>query len=141
MADITVTAADVRALKGAITRKAVAGEALTVGNVVYISSYSGTLPAVSKILGGAVATCNPFGVVVAGPPTSASTTVASGDVCDVVAFGPVAGFSGMTSGATVWASDTAGVAATAVGTKSGIVGLAESPTVLFVRPGLFAVSS
>jgi hypothetical protein len=47
----------------------------------------------------------------------------------------------MTSGATVWASDTAGVAATAVGTKSGIVGLAESPTVLFVRPGLFAVSS
>lgn len=141
MADITVTAASVRPLTGAIKRRAVAGEELTVGQVVYVSSYSGSLPVVSKADGSAVSTANAFGIVVAGPPTSASTTIASGAPCDVVVFGPVAGFSSMTSGMTVWVSDTAGVADSAVGTKSGVLGLAESPTVIFVRPGLFTVSS
>jgi hypothetical protein len=71
----------------------------------------------------------------------ANTTIASGEACDVVVFGPVAGYSSMTSGATIWVSDTAGRLSSVVGTKSGIVGLAESPTVALVRPGLFTVSS
>jgi hypothetical protein len=142
MADITVVAADVRPLTGAMKRAAVAGEALTVGHVVYVDSYSGNLPSVKKTAGGAVATANPFGVVVAGSPvTGGSTSIASGEGCDVVVLGPVAGFSGMTSGGNIWVSNTAGAAADAVGTKSGVLGLAESPTVLFVRPGLFVVSA
>lgn len=140
--EITVTTSLVRPLNGTIIRRAIAGEALAFGDAVYISSYSGNLPVVSKTLGGAVATCNPFGVVVAPQSDSAgATSVASGAACDVVVFGPVEGYSSMTSGATIWASDTAGRLSTVVGTKSGIVGLAESPTVAFVRPGLFAVSS
>lgn len=137
--EITVTTTDVRPLGGAIVRRAVAAEALALGDVVYVSSYSGNLPAVSKTVGGAVATANPLGVVVAG--AMANTTIASGEACDVVVFGPVAGYSSMTSGATIWVSDTAGRLSSVVGTKSGIVGLAESPTVALVRPGLFTVSS
>lgn len=137
--EITVTTADVRPLQGAITRRAIAGEALALGDVVYVSSYSGSVPVVSKTVGSAVATANPFGIVVAG--ALANTSIASGEACDVVISGPVAGYSGMTSGATIWVSDTAGRLSSVVGTKSGVVGLAESPTVALVRPGLFAVSS
>ena len=83
----------------------------------HVRSYSGNLPAVSKTVGGAVATANPLGVVVAG--AMANTTIASGEACDVVVFGPVAGYSSMTSGATIWVSDTAGRLSSVVGTKSG----------------------
>lgn len=137
--EITVTTGDVRALTGAVARRAVAGEALALGDVVYVSSYSGNLPVVSKAVGTAVATANPLGIVVAG--ALANSSIASGEACDVVIAGPVTGYSGMTSGATIWVSDTAGRLSSAVGTKSGIVGLAESPTVALVRPGLFVVSS
>ena len=141
MADVTVTAADVRPLGGAMIRRAVAASAITFGSVVYVSSYSGSLPVVTKTNGAAVATGNPYGIVVAPSAATAGSSVASGEQCDVLVFGPVAGFSGMTSGNTYWVSDTTGVLATAVGSHSGVVGLAESPTVLFVRPGLFIVST
>lgn len=141
MADISVTAADVRPLKGAVTRRAIAAEALTFGQVVYIYSYSGTLPTVKKADGSALTTANPFGIVVAPSAAIAGSSVASGEQCDVVVFGPVTGYAAMTSGDTYWVSDTAGTVDSAVGTKSGVIGLAESPTVLFVRPGLFTISS
>lgn len=139
--DISCTAADVRPLRGAIIRRAVAGEALTFGQVVYVSSYSGDLPVVSKAAGGAVATANPFGIVIAPSVALSNSSVASGEGCDVVVFGPVTGYSGMTSGGTVWVSDTAGANSDVVGTKSGVVGLSETPATIFVRPGLFTVSS
>ncbi len=138
--EITVVTTEVRPLEGARTRRAIAGEALAFGDSVYVSSYSGNLPVVSKTVGTAVATANCFGVVVAPSAALAGTSVASGEACDVVVAGPVTGFSGMTSGATIWVSDTAGRLSSAVGTKSCVIGLAESPTVAFVRPGLFAVS-
>ena len=134
MAQIAPTAADVRPLEGAIMRKASAGEALTVGDAVYVSGASGNIPAVSKAVGTAVATANIMGVVVAGAPEkNGSTSIASGDVVDVVVFGPVAGFSG-TAGGFVWVSDTAGQIADAVGTKSTIAGFMETAATLFVRP-------
>lgn len=139
--EVTVTAADVRPLRGAIITRAIAGEALAFGDAVYVSSYSGDLPVVSKILGGAVATCNPLGVVVAPSVALAGSSVASGEACDVVVHGPVTGYSGMTSGNTIWASDTAGRLSTVVGTKSGVVGVALSPATVLVRPGLFTVSA
>ena len=138
--EITVTVASVRPLTGARIRRAVAGEALAYGDAVYVSSYSGDLPVVSKTVGSAVATANPMGVAVA-TPIEAATSIASGDPVDVLTDDPVFGFSGMTSGATLWVSDTAGRLSSVVGSKSGVVGYAESPTVAFVRPGLFTVSS
>lgn len=142
MADITVTAALVRPLRGAITRRAIAGEALTFGQVVYISSYSGDLPVVSLADANGSGTGNAWGVAVACSTALAGASIASGEACDVVVLGPVAGFSGMTSGNTIWLSDTAGACADAVSTTlSVVIGLAESPTVLYVRPGQFTVSS
>lgn len=140
--EVSCTTADVRPLRGAIIRRAVAAEALSFGQVVYVSSYSGDLPAVSKATGAAVATGNPFGIVIAPSTALAGTSVASGEACDVVVFGPVTGYSGMTSGNTIWvSSDTAGANSKVVGTHSGVVGLAETPATIFVRPGLFIVST
>ena len=137
--EVTVTTTDVRPLGGAIVRRAVASATLALGDVVYISSYSGNLPVVTKAAGGAVATANPFGIVVAG--AAANTAIAAGEAVDVVTLGPVTGYTGMTSGNTIWVSDTAGRLSTAVGTKSGVVGLAETPETVYVRPSLHAVSS
>ncbi len=137
MADITVVAADVRPLTGAIIRRAKAGEALTFGCCVYVSSYSGDRPIVSKTDGnGALGLTRAYGIVVAPQAdTDGATSVASGDWCDVVVHGPVTGYTDLTPGTHIWISDTAGALANAVsGTHSCIVGVAESLTVLYVRP-------
>ncbi len=140
--EITVTTTDVRPLNGAIVRRAIADGALAFGDAVYVSGYSGNLPKVAKCDGTAVAKAFAFGIVVAPSVANAgATSVADTEACDVVVFGPVTGFSGMTSGATIWVSDTVGRLSSAVGTKSGVIGLAESPTVAFVRPGLYVVST
>lgn len=137
--EVTVTTGDVRPLGGAIIRRAVASATLALGDAVYISSYSGNLPVVTKVAGGAVATANPFGIVVAG--AAANTTIAAGEAVDVVTLGPVTGYSGMTAGNTIWVSDTAGRLSTVVGTKSGVVGVAETPETVYVRPSLHVVST
>ncbi len=139
--EITVTAADVRPLRGAVCIRAIASEALAFGDAVYVSSYSGDLPVVTKADGNAVATAQALGVVVAPSVALSGSSVASGEACDVCVFGPVTGFSGMTSGGTVWVHDTAGVLSSAVGTKSGYVGISLTPYVIFVRPGLYTISA
>ena len=139
--EVSVTVADVRPERGAVVVRAKAAEALAFGDAVYVSSYSGDMPLVSKVLGGAVATCNPLGIVVGGTVAKGGSSVEASEDCDVVVFGQVTGYSGMTSGNTIWASDTAGRLSTVVGTKSGVVGVALSPATVLVRPGLFTVSS
>lgn len=134
MAALTVTAADVRPLQGAITMKALAAEAMTVGMPVYVYGESGTLPTVKKATAAAVATSNALGIVVAGAPEkNGSTTVASGDAVDVVVFGPVAGIAG-TAGAFAWCGDTAGEIVDAVGTKSAPLGHNLTANTFMVRP-------
>ena len=54
--EVTVTTTDVRPLNDCVVARAVAGEALALGDAVYVSSYSGNLPVVSKADGSAVAT-------------------------------------------------------------------------------------
>ncbi len=137
--EVTVTTTDVRPLNDCVVARAVAGEALALGDAVYVSSYSGNLPVVSKADGSAVATANVMGIAVAG--ALANTTIASGEVLDVVTSGPVTGYASMTSGNTIWISDTSGRLSTVVGTKSGVVGFALTPATVMVRPGLFTVSS
>jgi hypothetical protein len=103
MADLTVTPADVRPLNGAITRKAIANEAMDVGDAVYIDGSSGILPTIKQILSAVLATGNMWGIVVSGDPAkNGSTSIEVGDVVDVVVSGPVAGFSGATAGGFVW---------------------------------------
>lgn len=134
MANITVTVADVRPLTGAVKRRAICNEAMNVGALVYIDGYNGILPSIKMTLCAVLATGNAFGVVVAGDPAKPGTTaIAVGDVCDVVVFGPVAGFTG-TAGGFVWGSDDAGRIADAVGTKSTIAGFMETNQTFFVRP-------
>jgi len=141
--EVTVTVANVRPLRGAIIRRAIAGEALAFGDAVYVSSYSGDMPVVSKADGSAVdALLVVYGVVVAPQSDSAgATSVAISTACDVVVQGPVTGYSSMTSGAHIWVSDTVGRLSTVVGTKSCIVGVAETPSTVYVRPGMFVAST
>ena len=131
--EVTVTVADVRPLAGAIVRRACATEALAFGDIVYIDSATGAIPNVSKALGTGLDTGHAYGIVVSGALGNAS--VAIGEACDVVVLGPVTGYLSMTPGATIWASsDTSGRLSTAVGSKSCIVGLAESASTVLVRP-------
>lgn len=131
MASITVTAANVRPLTGAIVRRYTAGEALAPGQPVYLSAAK----TATRADGSAVATLIPFlGIVVA--DQYGNTTIPSGGEVDVVVFGPVAGPSGMTAGGLVYVSDTVGEITHVAGeaTKDMVVGFAEQTTVLFVRP-------
>ncbi len=139
--EVTVTTGDVRPGRGAVIQRAIAAEALAFGDVVYITGYSGDLPQVSKADGTTIVKANLLGVVVAPSVALAGSSVASGEACDVVVRGPVTGFASMTSGNTIWVSDTSGRLSTVVGTKSGVVGLALTPATVLVRPGLFVVSS
>ncbi len=133
--EITVTAGDVRPLTGAITRRLKAGGTLALGDAVYLDS-NGEL---QKCAGGAVASSVCVGVVVSAP--EGGTTIAAGDYVDVVVLGPVTGFSSMTPGTHVWVSDTAGRLSSVVGTKSGVIGIAESATTVLVRPWTGVVSA
>ena len=129
MADVTVVAADVRPLGGCIIRRFTAGEALTFGIPVYLSAAN----TVSKADGSAVATACCIGVVVAG--ALGNSSVASGEECDVVVFGPVAGYStNMAFGSKFYVDDDAGIIADAAGTKSTIIGVGLSGAVLLVNP-------
>ena len=133
MADITVTAADVRPLPGAIIQRFTAGAALSVGDAVYIASDGD----VEKADADVAASAQAIGIVVSAP--DGATSASAGDAVDVVVYGPVTGFSGMTPGNLVYASVTAGkVADAAPAATSGdykwIIGRAVSAVTIFVAP-------
>lgn len=128
MADLTVTAGDVRALPGAQIVRMQAGGTVNVGALVYVVSDGD----VEHTAGGAIGTVLPaLGIVVAA--LDGDTSGASGEWVDVVTGGRVTGFSGMTPGDIAYVSNNAGKVADAAGTKSLIVGLVLSATVLLVR--------
>ncbi len=133
MAAISKTSADVRPLPGAVVVQGTAGEALNLGDVVYLD---GTAGAYKKADRGAANTAQAKGIVVSAP--DGATSAASGDAIDVVVFGPVTGFSGMTPGAllyvgTAGALDDAAPAA-ASGQYKFIVGWARDASTVFVQP-------
>lgn len=136
--EITVTAADVRALteNGAVLRRFVADAAITIGNLVYIKSDGEVAHAdgnvdldVARAIGIAVESYDGETSVVAGSPVS------------VCVFGPVSGYASMTPGAPVYVSDTVGRLSTVAGTVSRIVGYSESAGVVFVHPQQNVTSS
>ena len=128
MADITVTAADVRPLVGATVRRFEAGGTIDIGAPVYIADDGD----VEETDGSLVATAWAIGLAVSTP--DGGTSAAAGEYVDVVTRGPVAGFSSQTPGTLVYVNDTAGACATTAGTNSFIIGYAESATTVYVRP-------
>jgi len=133
MADLTVTAANVRPLDGALTRRVVLAGAITVGDLFYISSYDNGRPVITKADGdGTAAVANARGILVS--LGNGKSVGAANDVGVGVFLGPVAGFSSLTAGAKGYVSDTAGKIADAAGTRGRVVGFAESDTVFFFWP-------
>ena len=116
------TADNIKPLNGAMIRRFTAGAAVAAGEIVSMQSDgyvdpANTTSAAQKVMGVAL-----------------QAAAAAGQVIDVVVFGPVVCVTGATPGATIHASDTAGEPAESAGTNGGITGIAESATVVFVRP-------
>lgn len=128
------TTANIKPLEGAIVRRFTAGSAIEPGEVVSMSSDGYIDPAD----GSAVATTRLLGVALAVKNQAAA--YASGDRVDVVIFGPVQCVTGGTPGAVCYISDTEGEPAETAGTKSAVVGIVESATVVLVNPYIVAFS-
>lgn len=113
------TAANIKPLEGAIVRRGTAGATVAAGEIVELQSdgYWDPADASAVVMNGGIAL----------------QAASSGGVLDVVVFGPVKCLTGATPGAIVYASDTAGEPAETAGTKSAVIGYAESATVLFVN--------
>lgn len=130
MADISLTAADVRPLPGATIERYDAGGSLAAGDSVYMADDGD----VEEADGSAAGTTYAIGIVVSGP--EGKTSFSAADRVDVVTWGRVTGFSGATPGDVLYQSDTAGALADAAGTTEHKVGRARSATVVFVCPDI-----
>ncbi|MCX7851806.1 MAG: hypothetical protein N2383_03380 [Caldilineales bacterium] len=123
MASVRLTTASlIKPLEGASCRRYTAGAAVNAGSPVYLDSSGYIRPCVAT----AVATNLPHGV--------ALQALAAGERGDVVVAGPVLCLTGATPGSPLYTMDSAGEMDHTGGTKKSIVGLAETATVLFVRP-------
>jgi hypothetical protein len=119
----------VKPLEGAILRRKTTGAAVEAGEVVYLDSSGYIQPTDAT----AVATNFVYGVAV--------QDIASGDSGPVVVFGPILCMSGATPGGIVYTMDTtAGEFDQTGGTKTSVVGVAETATILFVNPWMVSFS-
>ena len=142
---MSVTAANVRALEGALSRPAVANAAVTMGDSIYIADdQDNLLPKVARTDANAAATAKFHGIVTA-ISREGETSAAAGDGVTITTLGPVSGFAGMTPGARQFVGETAGAvvetAPSGAGTWTSPTGYAESDGVLFVMPGVAAPTS
>ena len=117
-------ATKVKPLEGAIVRRFAAGSAIEAGMYVAMASDGAIDPADAS----AITLAMTMGVAL-GP-----NDYVAGDRVDVVTFGPLVCMTGATPGDVVYVTDTAGVPSHTAGTKSIILGMPESATVLFVSP-------
>ena len=134
MADIAITAASVRPLNGAIVRRFNAGAAVSVGQAVYVDGSGNVQAADADVL----ASSQGRGIVV-GVGVAGQTAASVGQPVDVVTHGPVAmGASGLTDGAVVYVSVTAGAMDQTKPALTGdypfIIGWAESDGAIYVQP-------
>jgi hypothetical protein len=114
----------VKPLEGAIVRRYTTGAAVTAGSPValdssgYVQHADGNSsdPAADMVLG-----------------ITLQTAAAAAERVDVVVFGPVSCMTGATPGAYTYISDTVALP-DHTSTSNGLIGIAESATVLFVRP-------
>lgn len=135
MADITITASRVRPLRGAITRRFPAASTnVAVGKPVYVKS-DGKIELADA---DAVGTAQARGVVASIGDRGDLTAVVN-QSCDVVVYGPMdIGASGLTDGANLFVSTTAGAMDQTAPAASGdfpyMIGWAESDTIVFIQP-------
>lgn len=126
MAAITkASAAQVKPLEGAVLRRGQLGATVTAPSAITLQSdgkWDGTITTGVQLNVGV-----------------ALQSGVDGDWIDIVILGPVLALSGATIGALVYASNTAGAFDTAAGTKSVIVGYAESASILFVKSEIVAL--
>ena len=103
---LTVTAAQVKPLAGAIVRTITLAEAATAGQGMYPNASGAYLKADADAAGKYRATC----ILIADNQGNGNTgaSYASGSEVSMVCFGPVSGFSGMDPSLSVWAGTTAG---------------------------------
>jgi len=114
------TAANVKPLETALTRKVQLGATTEAGEVITLQSDGKWDPTDTSTA-----------------QLTARVALQGGvdtDWVDSVFYGPVKNMTGATVGALIYGSDTAGELDETAGTKSLVVGYAESATVLFVRP-------
>ena len=111
-------------LEGAIVRRFTAGSTIEAGEAVAMASDGAIDPANATTITLGMA----LGIAL-GP-----NDYSAGDRVDVVMRGPVVCMTGATIGDCVYATNTAGEPSHTAGTKTNILGMAESATVLFVKP-------
>jgi hypothetical protein len=133
MANITVSAKNIRPLPGAVTRRFTAGGSINVGDTAYIASDGDVERAQAGTAAGSVASFS-VGLVVSAP--MGGTIAAAGEPVDLVMYGPVDGASGMTPGDMLYQSSTAGKMEDAPGSVSHKFARALSATVVFVNPAM-----
>lgn len=120
MAAITkASAVNVKPLEGAVLRRGTAGAAITAPSPVALQADGKWDPLDTS------AAQLTVGVAI--------QSAVDNDEIDIVMFGPVVALSGATPGTLVYGSDTASAFDTAAGTKSTIIGYAETASVLFVK--------
>lgn len=129
MANLAVTAANVRPLDGSVTRGFNLGGAAAPGDPVYVAS-DGDVERADANVSNATAAVRGLVVAIQG----GKAVGAAGDRATVCVFGPVAGFTGLTPGAPGYVSNDVGKLEDAAGAFERIAGYAESATVFFVNP-------
>lgn len=133
MANVTVTATQVRALPGAITAMYDAGEAMTVGNVVQMAGDA----ALDMANASSAATANgTLGIVVAAEGHSPTGAVAAGERVTIVLWGRVyLGESASLDETKVYfVGTTDGVITDVAPAAFRAIGYPLSPTILFFAP-------
>jgi hypothetical protein len=136
MADIAISSKyniRVANTEGLVTRQAKLGEVASVGHLVYLKT-DGLLWLADA---SALATLPGVGIIISLPDGKVDGAV--GDNAEVLVQGFVAGFTVTVIGGIVYASDTAGGVADAVGTKAQRVGQSWNDSIIFIRPEFLAV--
>ncbi len=143
MADLTITPAKVAPLAGSIVVAKEAGEDMTVGNLVYVSS-DGTVKLCDADTLATVT--GQMGIVVAGNGNgglpSSTGAIVDGETVSVVVFGRVSfGEAILDETKQYYASNTAGAIGDVTGTITRRVGAPESDTIFFFNPNTVAPTS
>lgn len=150
MADVTRTAADVSPLDiPAMIERCQLNAAATVGAPVYnVGSVANGVPLVAEADADIGTLSRAIGILVAiisHGDREGVTVGAAGDPCDVLVYGPMAGFSGMTPGEPLYVSTNVGRIAPRGDLTTGDyvtqMGRAKTATEFFVMPSWFAQDS
>lgn len=129
MADLTVTAKNVKPLIPSQVVKGTTGGTMTVGDLVVDNGSEVWVKADADAAATAVGL---VGIVVAGGARRSDGSILSGEKIDVVVFGRVTGFTGVNGGQNYYVSANAGKVAETAGTVTRFVANGEDTTTLFI---------